>query len=1389
MSKTNLNKHLVLVTLLFSPFLYFISKSENLHQIKVLSSLNGLPSDEVKHIYQDNEGYIWIATNDGLCRYDGYQTKIYKSNLYTPDLLSGNKINALAEDQNSNLWIGTTKGLNVLNKITGEIKKIGHDKLGHIHIEVIIVTKKNDVWIGTGNGIYIFKPITNTFEFYDNASTNYKLRGNDIKTFFEDHRGNIWIGTWNEGVTRYDVDSQTFNPYPHINPSNSAHTIFEDNNHNIWVGSWGHGLFRLENPYDIENVKYINYLHDKNNRNSLVDNIVYALSQDTVSNAIWVGTRSGLSILNNIDDPFSFTNHLPYESDLLPYNELNAIIRDNSGLMWLGTLGGGVAVVDTRKSLFEMNRLDEVKDKISSNSVRSLYIDNKNLIWMGIGSYGLVTYDRERNHYTYFEDHPDFKETPIYSSVYYVLQSKKTNAYWIGTHGQGIIIYNPTLPSGRVKNITYEAGLNSNLIYSLKEDVNGNMWVGTSEGIYIYNTKNEEAISYPYLGHMVDDQKHYMITCIEEEEDNVMWLASAENGIFKVRKSPELLEILELNHYNTINGKLNNNNVQYIYKDKKRQIWVGSKGGGLSLYDREKDIFVSVQQKYNIPGDIVNSIAEDNSGNLWLGTNEGLAVLKFSSPPDSKEIVSVRHYTISDGLQNNFFNRNAVFRARSGELFFGGHNGYNYFRPELLHEKPHEYPVVITDIKIFNKSLETIDEKLRKKISPHAAGYTNMINLPYHYNNFNIEFATLNYSNSMQNKYAFMLEGFDKEWQYTDASRRFAYYNNLKSGKYTFHLKSSNGNGIWNETPITLQMTVNPPWWLTGWAFLIYAVLLTTILFVSVKIMNIKISLQNAIKLKDIEKQKTEELNQAKLQFFTNISHEFLTPLTILSASVDELKIISPKHGDYYETMSDNINRLIRLLQQILEFRKAETGNLKLKVSEGDIARFIKQRVESFKPLLKKNKMHFSLLCDPESIQGYFDHDKMDKILSNLLSNASKYNKPGGFIQVNVNYISESKQVVIAVKDNGEGISPNSIKGLFKRFYEGDYRRFNTIGTGIGLSLTKDLVELHKGKISVESEVGKGTTFFIEIPLNRERYSADEIEKYVYPPKEEAVIENTGKKTDVEKQEEPKEHTILLVEDNDELLQLMVKMLKRKYNIFTATNGKEGVKVLESEYIDLTISDIMMPEMNGIEFCRHVKSNFETSHVPIILLTAKNKEEDKIEAYDAGADSFISKPFNLNVLYSKISNLLKSRERANREFKKQFVFEPQTMSITSIDEDFLKNAVNCVHEHMEDPEFDQQLFADALGTSKSTLYKKLKSLTGLNSSSFIRSIRLKTACKIIEEKKKIRISELAYAVGFNDPKYFSSCFKKEYGLKPSEYLDKILEEEKKGNNNGGEQVV
>lgn len=1346
-------------------------------KFKQLSAPHSLPTNEVQKVYQDRDGFIWFATRNGLCQYNGYETTLYKSNLYSPDLLTTNSITCLVDDNNNNLWIGTSEGLNVMDKRTGEIKKYKAPSISNNVVSALCVTRDNTLWVGTDNGLCRYVPEKDTFVVCGDEFGDGRLRYVTIKSLLEDSDGDLWIGTWAQGLFRYSPSTDKVVVYPKINEQYSSHVIYEDSNKDIWVGSWGYGLFKLRNPKDMENVSYQSFLHENGDDSSLSDNIVYDIAEDINTHTLWVGTRSGLSILR-LDESSSFINYKSGKSDYrIPSDEVNSIMRDSQKNMWIGAIGGGVLMADTRQPAFALHTLNFGDEDIPVTSVRTLFADSDQNLWIGVGTYGLARREYVTGELKMYSHIPEFSGVKDLPSLFAVVQRKKSGDIWFGMYNGGIYVYRK---GEKVKHLTTKnsAFLTSDCVSALYEDYEGNCWVGTRGGIgvrlsdgtdYRFETMNfNDSLSAGWI----------YVRDIVQDMDNSVWLATSNFGVIHITGDVRQPSTLKYENYSFHNRKLITNTVLCMHIDRFGRLWAGTEGGGLYLYNRSTGQFEEKTRTYSIPGDVIVSIEEDKSGNLWLGTVSGLVKLYVAAVGND---FSTRIYTSADGLQDNFIVNSSC--SRDGELFFGGHKGYNSFFPDKMEIPSQETNFLITDIKIFNHSFKNLPVELQQKISPVMPTYTSKIELPYKYNNFSIEFAALTYKNPELNRYAYRLQNFDRDWQYTDADRRFAYYNNLPSGTYTFQLKATNENGEWSGYVREFTVVVLPPFWATWWAYLLYMVLVLVIGVLIYRTIKKRILLQNALRLREMEKAKAEELNHAKLQFFTNITHELLTPLTIISATVDELKTQAPSHNDLYTVMNSNIQRLIRLLQQILEFRKAETGNLKLRVSPGDLAAFVRTGTESFKPLVKKRKIHFSLLCDPESIVGYFDIDKLDKIMYNLLSNAAKYNKEDGFIQVTLSYDEEDREfVLLRVKDNGKGISREKQATLFKRFYEGYYRKFNTIGTGIGLSLTKDLVTLHGGTISVESEVDHGTEFIVRIPIERSYYDEEQIDDEVISLRQTAIdYEDTPEDVIAEVQElATKANSILLVEDNEELLNLMTKLLGREYNVFTAENGKEGIIVLENEDVDLIVSDIMMPEMDGIEFCKYVKGHLEISHIPVILLTAKNKEEDRAEAYEIGADAFISKPFNLTVLHARIRNLLKYKARMAHDFKNQIVFEVKDLNYTSLDEDFIQRAINCVNNHLEDPNFDQAQFADEMLTSKSTLYKKLKSLAGLNTSSFIRNVRLKAACRIMEEKGiNIRVSELAYAVGFNDPKYFSSCFKKEFGMLPSEYIERFIIEKEK----------
>ena len=757
-------------------------------------------------------------------------------------------------------------------------------------------------------------------------------------------------------------------------------------------------------------------------------------------------------------------------------------------------------------------------------------------------------------------------------------------------------------------------------------------------------------------------------------------------------------------------------------------------------------------------------------GNLWMMNY--YAIMKL----DASFKKSVEIFTNETENANVYSETSHPVLLFKNTFLLPGVKGFDIISSRRMYVNNDLPKVVITDIEISNESI------FQRNISETYKYNEKEIILPHNKNNITIKFTALSFSNPQKQNYLYKLQGFENTWHNAKSNSRRAVYTNIPKGKYTFQVKASNENGLWNDVATELTVKIKPAVYDTWYAWTTYALVTLLLALVIIKNMLKRIELKNKIKIKEMQQITSEQLNQAKLKFFTNISHELLTPLSIVNCAIEEIEESRKVDKKQIEIITNNINRLTRLIRQILEFRKAENNRLKLKVSYGNISSLISTIANTnFKPLANKKQLHFSVLSNPEDIMGWFDPDKLDKIMYNLLSNAFKYNKAGGFVQVSLleKKIGTERYIYMSVKDNGIGISEENLPHIFDRFFDGFYREQNTEGTGLGLSLTKSLVELHNGTISVESKIGEGSNFSVIIPIDHSSYREDQIDSSTQPAQENHYAGNTPgqqekepvEKTEAEEQYKPSQK-LLLVEDNTELIEIMSMSLRSDYEIFTAGNGIEALEILSNNEIDIVVSDIMMPEMDGFELCNKIKNNEELSHIPIILLTAKNSEEDKIKGFESGADAFITKPFKSKMLKVRISNLISKREKTSSTFRSEDTIKLKNITYTSIDEKFMEKAIELVEEHISDTQFNFEIFVKEMNVSKSMLYRKIKNLTGMSTTEFIRNIRLKNACKILREKS-VNISEVAYTVGFNDPKYFTSCFKKEFGILPTEYIRKF----------------
>lgn len=1100
---------------------------------KQFSTLNGLPNNMVHQIYQDRDGYIWAATFYGLFRYDGYEVRTIKSNLYTPGLLNNNNVVCVKEDYSHRLWIGTHEGLSILDKKTASIRKIKLEGVKHQRLNEIYVTEENDIYLGYIRGLAYYDLQQDSIMLMNSENSRGDIPQQvNIQALIEDHNGDLLIGTWNHGLYRYIPKEKRFIHYP-WDKLDKILSLFIDSQNQIWIGSSGSGLHLANFSLDKEEMSLKTYQHRANDNKSLSSDFIYSIDEDLQTRSLWLGTRNGLCIME-LDKAGLFINYKNSNSEnYLPVHEVNSILRDSNGLMWIGTKGAGIFFVDTQARSFDVFHVQDSKSHFT-DYISALHVENNGAIWAGFG-YGVDYYNEDK-----------VSNVLSTSRPYSISYSQTKNEILLTAHDEGIM----SCRDGKVIKQYTTQNCNfipHNLVNTVYEDKRGNWWVGSYAGLGV-RYKNGQEYCFNQLKYS-DKLLHKEITSIIEDNEGALWLATNNNGIVQITGNLNHPDSFQCKNYCIENGLLPVNIPLCFFLDSQGQVWAGTEGSGLCVFDRNSDKFVSVHQKYNLPGDMVGSIEEDDKGNFWIGTNQGLAKLTLKENSEAK----TRRFTVADGLADNFFNKNASC-YHNGTLYFGCSRGIVVFDSHMAEiTGNNEISLRITDILLNGKGLNSISEDKRNRISSFAPDFTETLTIPAEYSNFSIAFASLTYNMPQQNKYAYQLHDFDTDWQYVDADHRYAYYTNLSPGKYTFELKATNENGDWSDVR-KMQIIIEPPIWATWWAYFIYILIFLSAIGFILWTIRRRMILRNRLHLQKIETSKIQEVNHIKLQFFTNITHELMTPLTIISATLDELKIHIPFFEELLKTMDINVQRLIRLLQQILEFRKAESGNLKLRVSEGDISLFVRHQAESFEPLIRKNKLHFSVLCEEDTMIAYFDRDKLDKILYNLLSNAAKYNRKNGYIQLEIKYSETKDFAFISVKDNGKGISKEQQERLFKRFYDGDYRQSNTIGTGIGLSLTRDLVSLHRGTIRIESEINRGSKFIVELPIKREDYLSEEvIEIDEVPEKEIADWTEYNHGLDDESLSyhySTNTPCILLVEDNDELLSAMVRLLSKEYRIF-----------------------------------------------------------------------------------------------------------------------------------------------------------------------------------------------------------------------------------------------
>ncbi len=1369
-------------------------------QFSRYTTLEGLSENYVNCIFQDSRGFIWIGTNDGLNRFDGYNFKIYRFRPDHPQGISSNLILSLAEDKKGNLWIGTTN--EGISQLDVEKEQFTHYKntddfphrITKNSARSMLIDHNDNIWFGNAIGLNFIKkqPLQSESEPPWFAEKTVFGEGvNDVRTLVTDGK-NIWAGG-RLGLFLFNTDiDQT--PLPAV-PLEL--TDRRRNQNNLVMGAvplddglivaYGHGIYRYK-------------FTDASRSAGVFSRISYLFCNTILldkDGVLWCGNNEGLYKLILSKNKSSIIKTTQYTSsegeNSLGNNVITSLFQDKSGLIWIGTNGSGVSVLNTNKKKFRHYTNTEDAGSISANIVRSIYEDGDHNLYIGTNR-GVLNFlpDVANNNYqTGFKRFGLHVVPGDYQEIYCFAETTdkaRQKTIWIGAGFPRTMTSIPyhELVKGDQTFKTHD--MPDNQIHALLLDKENNLWAGTYlGGLYRISGIGQKQEFTHFSAGGKDAIGSNIIRSIHEDMFGNLWFGTG-NGLSKLPKEEKLKHnprIITYTHRLQDSTSLSHNYILPIYESITGQIWVGTMGGGLNKVIKgdkaDNDTFVSYGTKDGFPNDVIKGILEDDRGNLWVSSNKGIS--KFN--PATGDI---KNYDIFDGLQDFEFMELAACKRHDGEMLFGGINGFNAFYPDQIVDDTSRVKIVLTDFQLSHQSVGVGESVNGNVVLERSITATSQIFLSHDQNSFAITFAALHYAAPMKNQYAYKLEGFDEQWIKVNADNRIAKYTNLGSGDYIFKVKATNNDGIWTNIPKSLHIAIAKPIYLTAGAWLIYAFLFLAFLWFLRQYSIIRNNKKNELLMARFEKEKLDELTRLKFTFFTNISHEFKTPLALIIGYHEKLQkswgtLSKTKIKTDLDIINRNANVLLRLINQLMDFRKLEQGKMTIMAEKDNITEFIAQIQESFQVLLTRKRISASFKASDEDILLYFDKDKMEKIIYNLLSNAVKYTPEGGTIETIIS--REEDQVVIKITDTGIGIPGEMQRHLFERFYQGSAFRHtlagNLSGTGIGLSLSKELVEIQGGTINFTSKEGSGTCFYLTFPrgtahlkkdqiLNPDQQSATVVEKTrltyedVLPigtPTREKAIEQV--KTNLK---------ILIVDDNVEIRNLVSDGLAADFMTVEAQNGATAFDICLAEHPDLIVSDIMMPVMDGYELCHKIKNDHRTSHIPIILLTAKDSAEGRIRGYTEGADGYIGKPFNLKELNVHIQSVIDSRNKIRQRFREKIKIDPDELAISNLDKKFMVQITRYVESNLSEPGLSVEQLVNHFKISGVTLNKKLKSLTGKTANSFIRSMRLKRAMHLLRNEP-LTVSEVTYKVGFNDLKYFRECFKKEYDINPSEYRRKV----------------
>jgi len=1339
-------------------------------RFKQLTSADGISQSEVYSFLKDSRGFVWFGTVDGLNRYDGYNIEIFNTNKNDTNSLSNNTVRSLAEDQLGRIWIGTDDGLNLYDPDTELIYQI----------KINTVEKRFPVWsiyiqdgyllAGTANGLWranIQSNVIKTFGKGFQHITNYTYNQNTdnfIRAIVKCTLGGNWIITSNN-ISRIIFQQNSNEPVviEDFAINRNQRTATEDSTGNLWIATSEYGLFRY-NPH----TRMTNHFNAYGTSSGPSSRKCSSLAVDKDGN-LWVGTGDrGLNFIksedvnkNNIH--FETIKNEPFNANSLNSNLIYSLYVSNDNLLWVGTIGAGVNIFNPEQKKFTHYKFrDPNQDLSNSNFIRAVYADSENRIWTGTHGNGLFIFDRELD---------KFRKLGFETqSVFYISLFNDDKKFICCGSG----LYLVKLINNELKILSR---IESDAFFYVEKSKADVYWAATLNGLTRIKIVNDKIISQDIYTETTNPR-------ISTNNSRVLYYNQINNTLYLGTEGGGLNIIsLDNNHYpekiqvyqkNNDSNSLSNNYVRSIIKDSNQNIWIGTyEGLNKMITDSISGniSFKTFTKKDGLPNNMIQLITEDENNSLWIGTNGGLS--HFIEGEDR-----FINYTVNDGLQSNEFSEHTVFKKPDGEIIIGGINGINAFYPDHINLNSLKPKTTITGFYLFNEKLSALEKIGRKVPLEKSITLTDTIILLPKQKNIGFEFSAMIYPNAEKIRYAYMLEGFDNDWQFTDATNRIANYTNLMHGKYTFKVKSTNSDGIWEGPAREIFIHIQTPFIYTWFAYIIYFLVFVLLFIYFSHYSIIRYTTKKKLLLEKTHNEKLHELDVLRTKFFINISHDLRTPLTLIREPLDVLLQNNKLSADLREKLQlikRNVKRLNYLIEQLLDVRKAESGKLTAKLNKEDIVSFTKEEIAHFTFAVKQKGLTLSLKSNLEKIPACFDQAMLSKVYFNLISNAIKFTDKGK-IEINIEKVDKNKSEIlkkdsansfikIEVMDTGKGISKEQNEKIFDRFYQGQEQRGK--GYGIGLSHTKELIDAHKGYIEAESKEGAGTTIRFFIP---DVEISGEDEKMVSSSTEDIYVDAEAVITIDSEEVKESAKTILIVEDNIDMRSFIKGELKKEYHVLEAGDGLEGLKMANKEMPDLMICDVMMPNMDGIELCEKIKSDIETSHIPIILLTAKVDLETKYDGIKTGADDYIPKPFEMEYLSLRIKNLLESREKLRKLFQKSPVLEPSAVTVTSVDEKFLTSLMDAINEGISESDFSIITLESKLAMSHAKFYRKIKNLTGQSGQELLLNMRMKRAHQILADNKGLRIAEVAYMVGFTNPKYFSKCFKETFGFAPSELI-------------------